>query len=78
MSLRFPFLTILESGKRLYVTVFRPDGEGPNELIVYENDKPVGSVPVAGMPRAVDTQGRIYCAVETDFPRLVRYIISKK
>ena len=76
IALRFPFLTILESGNRLYVTVLRTGGEGDNELIVYENDKPVGSVPVAGMPRAVDSQGRIYCAVETDFPRLVRYVVK--
>ena len=76
IALRFPFLTILESGNRLYVTVWRTGGEGLNELIVYENDKPVGSVPVAGMPRAVDLQGRIYCAGESDFPRLVRYVIK--
>lgn len=76
IALRFPFLTILESGSRLFVTVWRPGGEGPNELIVYENDKPVGSLPVVGMPRAVDSQGRIYCAEEIDFPRLVRYIVS--
>ena len=78
MALRFPFLTILEFGQRLYVTVFRPDGEGPNELIVYENDKAIGSVPVVGMPRAVDSQGRLYCAQETDFPRLVRYVVGEK
>ena len=55
-----------------------PEGEGPNELIVYENDKPVVSLPVAGMPRAADSRGRIYCAEETDFPQLVRYVISEK
>jgi len=78
IALVFPFLTILESGRRLYVTVLRPGGEGPNELTVYENDKPIGSLPVSGMPRAVDSQGRIYCAEEVDFPRLVRYIVSEK
>jgi hypothetical protein len=72
----FPFLTILESGNRLYVTVLRPGGEGANELIVHENDKPVATLPVAGMPRAVDSQGRIYCAEETDFPRLTRYVLK--
>jgi len=78
IALRFPFLTILESGNRLYVTVFRQEGEGPNELIVYENDKPVASLPVAGMPRAVDSQGRLYCAEGSVFPRLVRYVVSEK
>ncbi len=79
IALRFPFLTILESGDRLlYVTILRPDGEGPNELIVYENDMPVGSLPIVGMPRAVDSEGRIYCAEETNFPRLVRYVVSGK
>jgi len=78
IGLRFPFLTILESGSRLYVTAMEPEGEGPNELIVYENDKPVGSLPVVGMPRAVDSQGRLYCAREADFPQLVRYVISEK
>ena len=76
IALVFPFLTILESGNRLYVTVLRPGGEGANELIVYENDKPVATLPVAGMPRAVDSQGRIYCAEETDFPRLTRYVLK--
>lgn len=78
IALRFPFLTILESGERLYVTVMRPDGEGPNDLIVYENDKPIATLPMAGMARAVDLQGRLYCAVETDFPKLIRYIVSEK
>lgn len=78
VAIRFPFLTVLESGDKLFVTVMRPDGEGPNDLIVYENDKPVASLPIAGMPRAVDSQGRLYCAVETDFPKLVRYIASEK
>ena len=82
IALRFPFLTILESGNRLYVTVFRAvhkEGEeGPNELIVYENDKPIGSVPIVGMPRAVDRRGRIYCAQESDFPRMVRYVFDEK
>lgn len=78
IALRFPFLTILQSGNRLYVTVFRPEGDGPNDLIVYESDKPVASLPVTGMPRAVDGQGRLYCAEETDFPRLVRYVVSEK
>jgi hypothetical protein len=74
----FPFLSVLKHGERLYVTVMRPPtkGEGPNELIVYENDKPVGSLPVAGMPRAIDSQGRIYCADEDDYPRLVRYVVK--
>jgi len=76
IALVFPFLTILESGNRLFVTVLRPGGEGPNELTVFENDKPVASLPVAGMPRAVDSKGRIYCAEETDFPRLVRYVVK--
>ena len=76
IALVFPFLTILESGNRLYVTVLRPGGEGANELIVHENDKPVATLPVAGMPRAVDSQGRIYCAEETDFPRLTRYVLK--
>ncbi|MGB7297632.1 MAG: 6-bladed beta-propeller [Candidatus Aminicenantales bacterium] len=78
IALRFPFLTILKSGNRLYVTVFRPEGEGPNDLIVFEDDKPVASLPITGMPRAVDGQGRLYCAQETDFPRLARYVISEK
>jgi hypothetical protein len=78
IALRFPFLTILESGYRLYVTVWRTSEEGPSELIVYENDKPVGSLPVPGMPRAVDSHGRIYCAQDSDFPRMVRYILDEK
>jgi hypothetical protein len=78
IALRFPFLTILESGNRLYVTVMEPEGKGPNELTVYEHEKPVASLPITGMPRAVDSEGRIYCAEEADFPRLVRYVVGEK
>ena len=78
IALRFPFLTILKFGARLYVTVLRPDAEGFNELIVFENDKAVASLPVEGMPRAVDSTGRIYCAEETDFPRMVRYVVRER
>jgi hypothetical protein len=78
IALVFPFVTVLEFRERLYITVSRVGAAGPNELIVYEKDKPVASLPVTGMPRAIDRQGRLYCAVETDFPRMVRYVVEEK
>jgi hypothetical protein len=78
IALIFPYLTVLEFGERLYVTVYGKGGEGPNELIIYEKDRPVASLPVSGMPRAIDRQGRLYCAEETDFPRVVRYTLHEK
>lgn len=80
VAMMFPMLTILEFGDRLYISVNRPPtaGEGPNELIVYEDDKRVGGLPIAGMPKAIDRYGRLYCSEETGFPRLVRYVIQEK
>ncbi|MEW5900059.1 MAG: 6-bladed beta-propeller [Acidobacteriota bacterium] len=78
IALVFPFLTVLEFGDRLYVTVLRVGAKGPNELIVYEKDRRVGSLQMSGMPRAIDQQGRLYCALETDFPRMVRYTLEER
>lgn len=76
----FPLLTMLAAGDRLYVTVMRsPRKEGaPNEMIVYEKGERVGSVAIAGLPKAIDAQGRLYCSDETDFPKMVRYIVKQK
>ncbi len=80
VAMVFPFLTVLEFGERLYVTIMRPatKGEGSNELIIYEGDKPVGTLAVDGMPRAVDSKGRLYVAEEADFPRMKRYQVLEK
>jgi len=79
-SIFFPILTVLKSGERLYVTVrhraFKKDEQ--NEMIVYENNKRVGSLTLPGMPLAIDGQGRLYCSEETDFPRLARYVVREK
>lgn len=80
MSIFFPYLTVLKSGDRLYVTVRRRrmKKHEQNEMIVYENNRRVGSLSMPGMPRAIDGQGRLYCSEETDFPRLVRYVVREK
>lgn len=78
MAIIFPFLTVLEFEERLYVTVMRTGGEGANELLIYENDKQVGTLAVDGLPRAVDQEGRLYCAEEAEFPRVVRYLVKAK
>jgi hypothetical protein len=80
VAMVFPFLTVVEFGERLYVTVMRPatQGEGPNELIIYEKDQRAGSLPIVGMPRTVDDRGRLYCSVDTPFPRLIRYEVTGK
>jgi hypothetical protein len=76
----FPLLTALGSGDRLYVTVMRsPKKEGAaNEMIIFEKGERVGSLEVAGLPTAIDSQGRLYCGEETDYPRLVRYVVKEK
>jgi len=77
----FPFLTIFGTGDRLYVTVQRSPlkkEKGQNEMIIYEKGERVGSLGLSGQPMAIDAQGRLYCSEETDFPRLVRYVVREK
>jgi len=77
----FPFLTIFGTGDRLYVTVQRSPlkkEKGQNEMIIYEKGERVGSLGLSGQPMAIDAQGRLYCSEETDFPRVVRYIVKEK
>lgn len=78
MAVIFPWVSALESGNRYYLAVYRVGGKEQNELIIYENEGPVGSLRVDGFPRAVDGQGRLYFADETAFPRMIRYTVSEK
>ncbi len=80
VAMIFPFLTVIEFGDRLYVTVMRPatQAEGPNELIIYEHGHRAGSLPIVGLPRALDDRGRIYCSLDSPFPRLIRYVVTGK
>jgi hypothetical protein len=76
----FPLLTMLASGDRLYVTVMRSSRKegATNEMIIFERGERVGSVDVIGMPKAIDSQGRLYCSEEADFPKMVRYVVKEK
>ncbi len=69
----FPILHILEHQNTMYVGI-RALGKGAkHRLDIFVDSQPQGSVEVAGIPRAVDAQGRLYFMEEEDFPQLVRY-----
>jgi hypothetical protein len=80
MGIGYPRVTMLPFGNRLYVGVVRMARakKGPNELIIYEKGERVGAVTLAGWLKAIDAQGRLYFSEDTDFPKMVRYVIREK
>jgi hypothetical protein len=78
INFRFPGATVLEHKNRLYVTLQGPDPDAPDHLEIFEKDKYIASLEVKGLAFAVDRKGRLYYAVEEDFPKLVRYTVREK
>lgn len=76
LALIFPAVYVLEHQNRLYITFPPQRGQGSGELTIFENDKPVASAEVIGIPHAVDSQGRLYVVEQENFPRVVRYIVQ--
>ena len=80
MGVGYPRVTALPSGDRLYVGVVRMASakKGPNELIIYEKGERVGAVTLEGWLKAIDAQGRLYFSEESDFPKMVRYVVRER
>lgn len=78
----FPTVSSLEYKERVYVTLLNIktllDEEVPNQLDVFEKGVPIASLDVDGFAYAIDKEGRLYFVEEGDFPRVVRYTLSKK
>ncbi len=73
MGIVFPILHILEYKKTVYVCIRGLDREAKHQLDIFVDSKLIGSLEVAGIPRAVDALGRIYFMEEEDYPQVVRY-----
>lgn len=78
INFRFPGTSVLEHKNRLYVILQGPDPDAPSHLEIFENNEYIASHEVKGLAFAVDRQGRLYHAVEEDFPKLVRYAVREK
>lgn len=76
LALIFPAVYVLEHRDRLYITFPPRRGRGLGELTLFEDDKPVASTEVIGVPHAIDRQGRLYIVEQENFPRVVRYIVQ--
>jgi len=72
----FPAAYIQATGNRTFVTIRLPGAKSGHEMIVFINGKASGSLPVAGIPYVIDSQGRLYIAEEEGFPRVVRYLVQ--
>jgi len=78
IGMRFPYISVIEHGKRLYVTMMAWEEDELNHLDVFENEKLVASQKIAGFAHAIDKKGRLYLVEEEDYPRVVRVTIAYK
>lgn len=76
LALIFPAVYVLEHQNRLYITFPPQRGRGSGELTLFEDDEPIASAEVIGIPHAVDSRGRLYVAEQENFPRVVRYLVQ--
>jgi len=60
IGMRFPYISVIEHGKRLYVTMMAWEEDELNHLDVFENEKLVASQKIAGFAHAIDKKGRLY------------------
>ncbi len=73
----FPAAYILDAGKRIYVTIRKPGAKSGHEMDVFEDGRQIEKMTLPGIPFAIDPQGRLYCAEEEGYPRIVRYVVEK-
>jgi hypothetical protein len=78
ISMRFPYVSVIEHGKRLFVTMMVMEEDEPNHLDVFENEKLIFSQKIIGFTHAIDKKGRLYLVEEEDFPRVVRVTVVYK
>ena len=78
IGMRFPYISVLEHGKRLYVTMMAWEEDELNHLDIFENEKLITSQKIVGFAHAIDKKGRLYLVEEEEFPRVVRYSIEEK
>jgi hypothetical protein len=78
ISMRFPVISVLEHGKRLYVTMMAQEEDELNHLDVFENERLIASTKIVGFAHAVDSKGRLYTEEEEEYPKVVRYSVKEK
>ena len=78
IGMRFPYVSVLEYRKRLYVSMRAWEEDELNHLDVFENEKLATSRKIVGFAHAIDTKGRLYLVEEEEFPRVVRVTVTTK
>lgn len=78
IGMRFPYISVLEHGKKLYVTMMAWEEDELNHLDIFENEKLIASQKIVGFAHTIDKKGRLYLLEEEDYPRVVRYSIEEK
>jgi hypothetical protein len=78
IGMRFPYISVLEQGKRLYVSMLAWEEDELNHLDVFENEKLIASRKITGFAHTIDKKGRLYLVEEEDFPRVVRASVEFK
>jgi len=78
IGMRFPYVSVIEHGKRLYVTMMAWEEDELNHLDIFENEKLIASQKIVGFVHAIDKKGRLYLLESEDYPRVVRVTIAYK
>jgi len=78
IGMRFPYISVLEHGKRLYVSMLAWEEDEHNHLDVFENEKLIASQKIVGFAHTIDKQGRLYFVEDEYFPRVVRASVEFK
>jgi len=78
IGMRFPYISVIEEGKRLYVTMTAWEEDELNHLDIFENEKLIASQKIIGFAHAIDNKGRLYLEEEEDYPRVVRASVVYK
>jgi hypothetical protein len=78
IGMRFPYISVIEHGKRLYVTMMAWEEDELNHLNVFENEELIASQKIVGFVHTIDKKGHLYLVEEEDYPRVVRVTIAYK
>ncbi len=69
--------SIVRSGRWTFVLFRNRDASAPKTADIFEDGKQVGTALFPGEPFVVDPQGRIWFSEEEDFPKIVRYEVTR-